>query len=102
MKQAQGMQQKLQEAQGRLADLVVDGVSGSGRVALRLKGSGELVSLTIGDELMTQADAETLADLVVAAHADAKTKLDAASQSLMRDAMGPLAGLAGVVPGLKI
>jgi len=102
MKQAQGMQAKLQDAQARLVELVVEGAAGSGRVALRLKGSGELLSMTIAEDLMKEADAETLADLVVAAHADAKGKLDAASQSLMREAMGPLAGLAGAIPGLKL
>ena len=51
---------------------------------------------------MQLGEAETLADLIVAAHADAKTRLDAESQRLMQEAMGPLAGLAGGVPGLKL
>jgi DNA-binding protein YbaB len=34
-----------------------------------------------------------LSDLIIAAHADAKRKLDARQADLMREAAGPLAGL---------
>jgi DNA-binding YbaB/EbfC family protein len=102
MKQAQGMQQKLQDAQAKLQETTVDGVAGSGLVTLSLKGSGALVAVRIDDDLFKGGDAETLADLILAAHADAKSKLDAASQTLMQQAMGPLAGLAGGMPGLKL
>ncbi len=101
MKQAQGMQQKLQDAQAKLAETTVEGVAGSGLVTLTLKGSGELTAMKIGEDIFKEADAETLADLILAAHADAKHKLDTASQTLMQQAMGPLAGLAGGIPGLK-
>jgi hypothetical protein len=39
-----------------------------------------------------------VADLIVAAHADAKRKLDAQQAEMMREAAGPLAGLG--LPGL--
>ena len=42
MKQAQDMQQKLQDAQARLAETSVEGSSGGGMVKVTLKGSGEL------------------------------------------------------------
>ncbi len=102
MKQAQGMQQKLQDAQAKLQETTVDGVAGSGLVTLSLKGCGALVAVRIDDDLFKDGDAETLADLILAAHADAKSKLDAASKTLMQQAMGPLAGLAGGMPGLKL
>ena len=101
MQQAQGMQQKLQDAQARLAETVVEGTAGSGLVTLSFKGSGALAAVKIGEDVFRDGDAETLADLILAAHADAKSKLDAASQTLMQQAMGPLAGLAGGMPGLK-
>ncbi len=102
MKQAQGMQQKLQDAQAKLAETAVEGAAGSGLITLSLKGSGELVAVKIGEDIFKDGDAETLADLILAAHADAKQQLDAASQALMQQAMGPLAGLAGAIPGLKL
>lgn len=96
MKQAQVMQQKLAEAQARLAELEVEGTSGGGMVRLVLKGSGELAKLDIDESLMTPGEGEVVADLVVAAHADAKRKLDAAQAEMMREAAGPLAGMPGM------
>ena len=103
MQQAQGMQAKLGEAQARLAALEVQGRAGGGLVTLTLKGSGEMTGVAIDDSLLVPGDAETLQDLIAAAHADAKAKLDAESQRLMAEAMGPMAGLmGGGFPGLSM
>ena len=99
MKQAQGMQQKLQEAQARLADLTAEGQAGGGLVRLTLKGSGELVAVNVDESLLAPGEGEIVSDLLVAAHADAKKKLDEASQKAMQDAMGPFAGMMGAMPG---
>ena len=96
MKQAQVMQQKLAEAQAKLAELEVEGTSGGGMVKLVLKGSGDLAKLDIDESLVTPGEGEVVADLVVAAHADAKRKLDAAQAEMMREAAGPLAGMPGI------
>ncbi len=98
MKQAQAMQAKLQDAQARLAESEVDGAAGGGLVRLTLKGTGELVRLVIEETLVNPGDGEIIADLVIAAHADAKRKLDARQSEVMRDIAGPLAGLPGM-PG---
>ena len=95
MKQAQAMQQKLQEAQARLAETQVEGSSGGGMVRLTLQGTGELKGLVVDDELLRPGEGEVLSDLIVAAHADAKRKLDAAQAEVMQAAAGPLAGLPG-------
>jgi DNA-binding YbaB/EbfC family protein len=97
MKQAQEMQEKLQAAQSRLAETVTEGTSGGGMVKLTLQGTGELKSVTIDPTLLTPDESEILADLLVAAHADAKKKLDVAQAELMREAAGPMAGQ---IPGL--
>lgn len=93
MKQAQAMQQKLAEAQAQLAELEVEGTSGGGMVKLVLKGSGEMARVDIDESLMAPGEGEVVADLIVAAHADAKRKLDAQQAELMRQAAGPLAGM---------
>ena len=100
MKQAQGMQAKLQAAQARLAESEVEGVAGSGLVRLTLTGGGELKSIAVDESLMVAGESETVGDLVLAAHADAKRKIDELQARLMQEAMGPLAGLAGKIPGL--
>jgi DNA-binding YbaB/EbfC family protein len=99
MKQAQAMQQKLADAQAKLAELSVEGTSGGGMVKLTLKGTGELASVMMDESLLAPGEGEVLSDLIVAAHADAKRKLDAAQADMMREAAGPLAGMG--IPGLK-
>ncbi|MFC3068294.1 YbaB/EbfC family nucleoid-associated protein [Phenylobacterium soli] len=96
MKQAQAMQQKLAEAQARIAELEVEGTSGGGMVKVVLKGSGELAKVDLDESLMAPGEGEVVADLVIAAHADAKRKLDAAQAELMKQAAGPLAGMPGM------
>ena len=96
MKQAQSMHEKLQVAQARIAALEVDGVSGGGMVRLTLKGTGELKSIVIDESLLAPTEGEIVADLIVAAHADAKRRLDTQQTDLMRDVAGPLAGLPGM------
>ncbi|MFT4955065.1 MAG: DNA-binding YbaB/EbfC family protein [Brevundimonas sp.] len=98
MKQAQAMQQKLQDAQARMADSSAEGTSGGGLVTVALKGPGEITRITIDDSLMAPGEGEILADLIVAAHADAKRKLDAVNAELMREAAGPMAGMN--IPGM--
>jgi DNA-binding YbaB/EbfC family protein len=95
MQQAQAMQQKLQEAQAKLAETSVEGSAGGGMVKVVLKGSGELRGVVIDEALFTPGEGEVLSDLIVAAHADAKRKLDAAQADAMKSIAGPLAGLPG-------
>ena len=98
MQQAQAMQQKLQDAQARMAESSASGTSGGGLVTVALKGPGEITGVTIDDSLLVPGEGEILADLIVAAHADAKRKLDEINNGLMRDAAGPLAGMN--IPGM--
>jgi DNA-binding YbaB/EbfC family protein len=99
MKQAQAMQQKLAEAQERLKALEIEGTSGGGMVKVTLTGAGELKGVELDESLLVPGEGEVISDLLVAAHADAKKKLDAKQQDLMREAAGPLAGMN--IPGLK-
>lgn len=103
MKQAQAMQQKLSDAQARMAETTAEGSSGGGMVKVVLRGSGELTSVVLDESLLAPGEGEILSDLIVAAHADAKRKLDASHAELMREAAGPLAAMGGIpgMPGLK-
>ena len=95
MKQAQAMQQKLQDAQAKLAETEVEGGAGGGMVKLTLRGSGDLKTVLIDEDLLKPGEGEVLADLIIAAHADAKRKLDAAQAEAMQAVAGPLAGMHG-------
>ena len=99
MKQAQQMQEKLQAAQQRLAETTVDGTSGGGLVRVTLSGAADLKAVALDDGLLQPGEAEIVSDLIVAAHADAKKKLDETQARLMQEAAGPLAGFGGGMPG---
>jgi hypothetical protein len=90
------MQEKLQAAQARLAETEVQGTSGGGMVTVTLKGAGELTRLDIDETLMAPGEGAIVADLIIAAHADARRKLEARQGELMREAAGPLAGMPGM------
>ena len=97
MKQMQKMQADMAAAQDALAEATVEGSAGGGMVRLTLQGAGDLKSIDIDKSLLSADEAEILADLIVAAHADARRKLNDTHAQAMREAAGPLAGL----PGLK-
>ena len=96
MKQAQAMQQKMQEAQAELARLELEGAAGAGLVRLVLRGDGALARVSIDESLLAPAEAEILGDLLVAAHADARRKLEARQAEMMREVAGPLGALPGM------
>lgn len=99
MRQAQQMQARLQEAQQKMEELTAEGSSGAGMVKVTLKGKGEISSLTIDPSILNPGDKEIIEDLIKAAHADARRKLDEAMAQAMKDATG---GLGGMMPGFKL
>ena len=99
MRQAQQMQQRLQEAQAKMEEITAEGSAGGGMVKVTLKGKGELSSLAIDPSLLQPADKEMVEDLVKAAHSDARRKLDDAMADAMKHATG---GLGGMLPGFKL
>ncbi len=97
-KQAQEMQSRMGEMQEKLAQIEVQGDAGGGMVRLMLNGKGGLVNITIDPGLLNPAEAEILEDLIVAAHNDAKGRLD----SRMQEEVGKLTGGLGLPPGFKL
>ncbi len=100
MRQAQQMQDKLKKAQDALAELTVEGQSGSGLVRVVLTGKHQVRSVSIDPSLMTADpdDRETLQDLLVAALNEAVNKVEAESNSRMSAAT---AGMP-LPPGFKL
>lgn len=97
MKKAQEMQAKMQQMQEELGNLVVDGQSGGGLVKVSLSGKGELKGLKVDPSLLKADEGEILEDLIVAAHADAKSKAEVEMNSRMQEVT---AGLP-LPPGMK-
>ncbi|UPY37561.1 YbaB/EbfC family nucleoid-associated protein [Sediminicoccus sp. KRV36] len=86
LKQAQQMQTRMAEMQAKLEATEVEGQAGAGMVKLKLTGKGELRRIAIDPSLMTAEDREVLEDLILAAHADAKQKVEAMMAEEMQKA----------------
>ena len=98
MKQAQEMQGKMEEMQAKLEATETEGVAGAGLVRVTLNGKGALRRVQLDPEVIDPADAEMLQDLIVAAHADAKKKVEARAAEEMQQVT---AGLP-LPPGMKL
>ena len=97
MKQAQEMQEKMAEMQESLVAIEIEGVAGAGLVTVVLNGKGEMQRLKIDQSLVKPEDAEILEDLIVAAHNDAKSKIEMRVQDETQKLMGGLP----LPPGMK-
>ena len=86
LKQAQQMQTRMAEMQAKREATEVEGQAGAGMVKVKLTGKGELRRIAIDPSLMTADDREVLEDLIVAAHADAKQKVEAMMAEEMQKA----------------
>ena len=95
---ASRVQEELQRAQDNLDKLEVEGAAGGGLVKVKASAKGRILGVSIDDSLLAPGEGEILADLIVAAHADAKRKLDEQNNALMREAAGPMAGMN--IPGM--
>lgn len=98
MQQAQAMQEKLAEAQAKVETLEAQGVSGGGLVVVTLHNKGALKSVMIDKSLLKADEGEILEDLIVAAHAAAKVRLD----HLMSEEMQKMSAGLALPPGFKL
>jgi nucleoid-associated protein EbfC len=98
LKQAQEFQTKMAEMQERLGEAEITGASGGGMVTCTLTGKGELKSVKVDPSLAKPEELEILEDLVVAAHHDAKVKLEA----YVQDEMAKVTGGLQLPPGMKL
>ena len=98
MKQAQEMQAKMAEMQESLGQIEIEGVAGAGLVKVTLNGKGEMRRLRIDPTLANPDEAEILEDLIVAAHNDAKGRIEARVQEETQKLMGGIP----LPPGMKL
>src|SRR5215469_7987079 len=98
MKQAQQMQAKMQEVQSKLESMEIEGEAGAGLVRVTLNGKGELRRIKVDPKVIDPSDAEMMEDLIVAAHANARQKLEAAAAAEMQRITGGLQ----LPPGMKL
>lgn len=98
MKQAQELQEKMQAMQERLEEMEVAGQAGAGLVTVTLNGKGQMRAVSIDHSLLQPDEAQVLEDLILAAHNDAKSRVE----TQMQDEMSKLTGGLPLPPGFKL
>ena len=89
MKQAQAMQQKMQDAQKEIAAREYSGNAAGEMVVVTLTGKGEAKSVKIDPSLCDKKEVEILEGLIVTAFKNAKKKLDDDTKDTMSDLLPP-------------
>ncbi len=97
MKQAQAMQEKMQQVQEEVAKAEVTGESGAGLVKVIMNGHHDVRRISIDSSLMSE-DKEIFEDLLAAAINDAVRKVESNSQEQMQKITGGMQ----MPPGFKM
>lgn len=90
------LQERMREAQDRMAKTTAVGSSGGGMVRITLNGAFEMTGIEIAPEVVDASDIAMLADLVRAAHNDAIAKL----REILQKEIGGAAGGLPLPPNL--
>jgi hypothetical protein len=98
MKQATQMQAKMQEMQTKLESTEMTGEAGAGLVKITLNGKGDLKRIKVDPKVIDPSDTEMMEDLILAAHRDAKAKIEAFAAEEMQKATGGMQ----LPPGMKL
>ena len=97
MKQAQAMQEKMQQVQAEIANMDVTGESGAGLVKIIMTGSHNVRRVEIDASLMAD-DKEMLEDLIAAAVNDAVRRVEDNNKEQMAKVTGGMQ----LPPGMKL
>jgi DNA-binding YbaB/EbfC family protein len=96
MKQAQEMQQKMQQAQATLGTRTVEASVAGGKVTVVATAAGDVCSIKIDPSIVDPADVEFLQELVLSGVQQAIEQ----GRALASSEMGKLTGGMGLPPGL--
>ena len=91
LKQAEGIQGKLQHLEQELLSLEASGESGGGMVQVRINGNYGMVSLDISDQAYDEGK-DVLAELIVAAMSDAVNKMHGVRRKKQNELLGFFSG----------
>lgn len=98
MSKAKEMQEKMQAMQAEMETMSVEGSAGGGMVAVTLNGKGAMQGVKIDPSMFKEDDVEILEDLIIAAHNDAKSRIEEMIAEKTREMT---AGLP-IPPGMKL
>ncbi|WP_159976494.1 MULTISPECIES: YbaB/EbfC family nucleoid-associated protein [unclassified Novosphingobium] len=95
---AETIQKQMNEAQGKLDQMEVEGLSGGGLVKIRCSAKGRVIGVAIDDSLMQPSEKGMLEDLIAAAYNDARVKADSVANEELAKAQSGM----GLPPGFKM
>jgi DNA-binding YbaB/EbfC family protein len=98
MKEMAGLKAKMEAMQEEMEQTLVEGRAGGGMVVAVLTAKGALKSLTIDPSLLNPDEGDILEDLIIAAHADARGKIE----GVVAEKMKSLTGGLPLPPGFKL
>lgn len=98
MKKAKEMQAKMQAMQEEMVNIQENGTSGGGLVNVTLTGQGTIQAIKIDPSLVKPEEVEILEDLIMAAHNEAKAKIE---NTMAEKTKAITAGLP-IPPGFKL
>ena len=98
LKQAQEMQTKMMDAQKKIEEIEAEGSAGGGLVKVSVNGKNHVTNVTIDPYLLVADEVDILEDLILAAHNDAKDKV----QQKSADEMSSITGGLKLPPGFKM
>ena len=95
IKQAQKMQEDMENLQAELDEREYEISAGGGMVSLKINGKKEVVSMDIDPEIVDPDDTETLADIIIAAVNEGIKRVDETNNAEMSKITGSM-GLPGM------
>lgn len=98
MKEMAGLKSRMEAMQEELETTLVEGRSGGGMVSVTMTAKGTLKAVAVDPSLMNRDEKEILEDLIVAAHADARAKMETVVAEKTQGLMGGLS----LPPGMKL
>ncbi len=88
IKQAQKMQEDMQQKQAELESREYDVAAGGGVVSIKINGRKEIISVKLAEEIVDPDDIETLEDLIVAGVNEAIKQVESDAQTEMAKITG--------------
>ena len=98
MKQAEKMKQQMEQLQEKAGEEIIEVSSGGGMVKVSAKAKGEILSITIEDEIIESKDKEMMQDLIQAAINESLEK----GKTTIKETMNKAAAAMGIPPGTSL
>ena len=98
LRQAQKMQEDVQQLQEELDEREYNVSAGGGAVGIKINGKRRILSIDIKPEIVDPDDIETLSDVIIAAFNEAIKRVESEASERMGEITGSMSGLG--LPGL--